>query len=103
MIGQLEQADGKWQLRFTRHLPHDPKKVWRAITEAEHLAEWFPHRIVGEWVTGGALSFEDQDQSGPVLGGEVLACEPPSLLEYRWGTDTLRFEIAASGADARWC
>jgi len=24
----------------------------------------------------------------------VLACAPPSLLEFRWGSDTIRFEVA---------
>ena len=29
MQGQLEQIDGRWQLRFTRKRAHRPEKVWR--------------------------------------------------------------------------
>ncbi len=28
--------------------------------------------------------------------GTVLAVEPPSLLEFRWGVDTIRLEVAAA-------
>ena len=37
MEGTLEDAGGRWRLRFTRPLAHPPGKVWRAITEPEHL------------------------------------------------------------------
>ena len=30
--------------------------------------------------------------------GEVLQCDPPTLLEILWGTDTLRFELRPDGA-----
>jgi len=46
--GRLEQAGDRWQLHFTRRLPHPPEKVWRALTEPEHLKEWFPNDIEGE-------------------------------------------------------
>jgi hypothetical protein len=37
--GDLDQLDdGRWQLRFTRVLSHPVEKVWRAITEPDHLA-----------------------------------------------------------------
>ena len=29
--------------------------------------------------------------------GELLACHPPSLLEFRWGPDVLRLELQADG------
>ena len=53
MMGTLEHPDGRWRLRFTRALAHPPEKVWRAITEPEHLQAWFPQRITGDWVVGG--------------------------------------------------
>lgn len=43
--GQLEQEDAGWRLRFARRLPHAPEKVWRALTEPEHLSVWFPTDI----------------------------------------------------------
>lgn len=97
MNGELEQAGDRWRLRFVRHLPHPPEKVWRAVTEVEHLAHWFPDRVAGDFTVGSRLRFE----SGHVEGGfpgEVLAVEPPRLLEFTWGTDTLRFQIKPAGA-----
>jgi uncharacterized protein YndB with AHSA1/START domain len=92
MNGTLEQAGDRWRLRFTRRLGHPPEKVWSAITEPEHLEAWFPDRIVvGEWTVGAPLRFE---HDGGAFDGEVLAVDPPSLLEFSWGTDTIRLEIA---------
>ena len=95
MDGQLLQTDERFRLRFSRQLAHSPEKVWRAITEPEHLEAWFPGRIVGEWVVGSKLQFHGEY---PMMDGEVLAVEEGSLLEFRWGPDTLRLEIAPRGA-----
>jgi len=51
-----------------------------------------PARITGDWVAGAPLTFSDPQCRGPDFGGEVLSCEPPSLLEFSWGTDVIRLE-----------
>lgn len=95
-LGTLTAADdGRWNLRFTRHLPHPIEKVWRAITEPEHLARWFPSTIDGERTPGAPLTFRfDEDTE---LEGEMLAFEPPHRMELRWGDDVLRFELRSEG------
>ena len=92
------QQGGRWQLRFTRTLPHPQEKVWRAITEPEHLQAWFPDRLVGEWRIGAPLKFlsEYGDHDG-----EVIAYEPPRLVEFRWGPDVIRLEVAADAQGSR--
>ena len=95
MNGKLEQAGDRWTLRFTRRLPHPAHKVWRAVTEREHLEAWFPGRIEGEWVVGSGLEFHGEF---PTFKGEVLAVEEGSLLEFRWGSDVIRLEIAPEGS-----
>lgn len=98
MDGQLEQSGDGWQLRFTRKLPHPPEKVWRALTEPEHLAAWFPTDIEGERRTGAALRFVFRDGEGPPVDGEMITYDPPSVLEFRWGGDEiLRFELQPDG------
>jgi uncharacterized protein YndB with AHSA1/START domain len=97
--GELERRGEAWTLRFTRRLRHPAEKVWRALTEREHLQQWFPQRVVGEWRPGAALRFEDADPGVPTCAGEVIACEAPSLLEFTWGTDRLRFEISPHGTE----
>jgi uncharacterized protein YndB with AHSA1/START domain len=97
MDGQLEQVDGRWRLEFTRRLPHPPEKVWPALTEPEHLAAWFPTTIEGERAAGAALRFTFPHGEAPPFDGEIITYDPPSVLEYRWGPDTLRFELRPDG------
>jgi uncharacterized protein YndB with AHSA1/START domain len=95
MYGELEQLDdGRWQLQFTRRLAHPPEKVWRAITEAEHLAQWFPTTIEGDRAAGGELTFSSPGGEWPSFKGEMLAYEPPSAIEFLWGPDVIRMEVA---------
>jgi uncharacterized protein YndB with AHSA1/START domain len=94
MYGDLEAAGDLWRLRFRRQLPHPPERVWRAITEPEHLQAWFPQRIVGRWQVGGMLRFEGE---GGSFEGEVLRYQPETLLEFRWGGDIIRLEVTPHG------
>ena len=103
MNGELDQLGDHWRLRFTRELAQPAEKVWRAVTEPEHLDAWFPQRVVGEWRAGAPLKFESRDGEAPEFDGEVLACQPPSLLEFRWGPDVLRFEIVPNAEPATGC
>jgi uncharacterized protein YndB with AHSA1/START domain len=94
MYGTLETLqDGRSQLRFSRALPHPPEKVWRAITEPEHLAHWFPTTIEGERAAGARLRFSFPGGEAPPFEGEMIDYEPPSLMEFRWGPDTVRLEL----------
>ena len=98
MDGQLEQRDGRWQLRFTRKLPHPPEKVWRALTEPQDLGAWFPTDIEGERAAGAPLRFVFRNGEGPTIDGEMITYDPPSVLEFRWGGgETLRFELQPEG------
>jgi uncharacterized protein YndB with AHSA1/START domain len=93
MDGRLEKVGDRWQLRFTRRLPHPPEQVWRALTEPEHLAAWFPTAIEGDRRVGAPLRFPFPNGEGPTMDGEMVVYDPPSVLEFRWGGDTLRFEV----------
>lgn len=96
-------------LDFERDLAHPPEKVWRAITESEHLRHWFPADIVGERAAGAELRFvfwpeavakagQEIEAAGvpvddPQLPGRLHTWEPPRLLELTWDTEHLRFEL----------
>jgi hypothetical protein len=68
--GDLDQLDdGRWQLRFTRVLSHPVEKVWRAITEPDHLAHWFPTTIEGERAAGAPLRFSFEEDQWPARDG----------------------------------
>ena len=97
--GRLEPAGDRWQLVFTRRLPHPPAKVWRALTEAEHVSRWFPADIVGDRRAGAPLRFEFREEEGPTLPGEMRVFEPTELLEFTWSDEVLRFELTPDGDD----
>ncbi len=92
MNGVLESAGSHWRLRFTRRLRHSPQTVWRAIIDPQHRDIWFPQRIEGELRVGAALKFVSDYGD---FDGVVLALEPERLIEFSWGTDTLRLEVSA--------
>jgi uncharacterized protein YndB with AHSA1/START domain len=97
MDGQLERIDGRSRLRFVRRLPHPPQKVWRALTEDEHLAKWFPTTIEGERAAGAPLRFSFRGDDLPSFEGKLIVYEPPSVLEFLWGDDTIRIELVPDG------
>lgn len=96
--GELDLTGGQIKVRFARRLAHPPAKVWRALTEEQHLSAWFPTTIDGARAAGAKLSFAMRDMEMPPMEGEMLAYDPPSLLELVWGDETLRFELAADGS-----
>jgi uncharacterized protein YndB with AHSA1/START domain len=88
-------ADDGWTLVFVRDLRHPMEKVWAALTEPDQLREWAPYTAdrdlggVGE----ATLTMIDGDTRED-LPASVLQARPPTLLEYSWGTDLLRWELA---------
>ena len=98
-LGDLDRGDpDALRLRFVRRLAHAPEKVFRALTEAEHLRAWFPTDIIGERKAGAPLKFEFREGEGPPIEGAMVAYDPPHLVEYQWGNDeTLRFELTPDG------
>jgi uncharacterized protein YndB with AHSA1/START domain len=103
--GVLEEAGGRWRMRFERRLRHSPEKVWRALTEEEHLAAWFPTTIEGELRAGAPLRFRFRGGELLPAAGEMIECDPPRVLEFTWGlgeedvaeSERSRFEIVPAG------
>lgn len=98
-LGALARQGERWTLTFTRKLAHPREKVWRAVTEPEHLAVWYPQEIVGERRAGAPLRFVTPGGGGDGFDGQMLVFDPPSVMEFTWGTDLLRIELAADGAE----
>jgi uncharacterized protein YndB with AHSA1/START domain len=94
-LGTLSRDGDRCTLRFTRRLAHPREKVWRAVTEPEHLAAWFPQEIVGERKAGAPLRFVTSGGDG--FDGQMLVFDPPSVMEFTWGTDLLRIELVPDG------
>jgi uncharacterized protein YndB with AHSA1/START domain len=97
------RADGdRWTLVFVRVLRHAPERVWAALTEPAQLGAWAPFtadRDLGR--TGNAtLTMIDGDVTED-LPASVRRAEPPTLLEYTWGTDLVRWRLEPVDAGTR--
>ncbi|MFH8408864.1 SRPBCC domain-containing protein [Streptomyces sp. NPDC018019] len=95
----LCREGGRAVIRFERLLPRrSPEELWRALTDHEELAAWFPSRIdttgPEPWAAGAPLTFGFPGTGGPTLTGEVRQADRPRMLTYTWGDETLRFELS---------
>lgn len=102
MRTSIRRDGSDYVLLVERRLEYGVHTVWRALTESDLLEQWFPARIDGEWSVGSALTFTfpdgaAEDVSEGDLKGEVLAVEPPHLLEFRWGEYRIKFDLEEAG------
>ena len=96
--------DGRKTIRYRRELNHPADKVWRAITEKEELAAWFPELNLTQSKGGEAvLNFSGGECPPPESNPSdidyctVTEFEPPLLLEYAGPTEEHRWEITPDG------
>ena len=93
--------------RFERDSSLSPDVLWAALTDVDRLGAWFDQLIdYGssrlEFAAGSLLLFVAKDDHLlPALNGRVIRYEPPRLLEYTWGADTLRWQVAVTGRGCR--
>jgi uncharacterized protein YndB with AHSA1/START domain len=91
-----------WTLIFVREFPQAPPVVWAALTAPEELDQWAPFTAERDLGAAGdtVLTMVDgPDRTG--VPASVLRAEAPSLLEYTWGDDRLRWELEPAGAGTR--
>jgi uncharacterized protein YndB with AHSA1/START domain len=102
MNAHAESTPEGWVLVLVRDLRHPPGAVWAALTEPAQLAAWAPFTAARDLDAPGdvTLTMIDGDD-GMDLAGTVTRAEPPTLLEYSWGSDQLRWELAAAGGGTR--
>lgn len=98
-LGSLDPAGPT--LRFERVYGHPIDKVWAAISEPEHLALWFPQQILGARRPGAALRFVTSVDPDDGFVGEIIAYDPPRLMEMWWGPSRLRIELHDHGDRTR--
>lgn len=72
-------------VRRTIHIAAPLEKVWRAVTEPEHISRWFGRTVlVGEGVGAhGTVSWPDED----AIPIRIEAVDRPRMISYRWWND----------------
>ena len=92
----VRRSGDRWTLVFARTLRHPPAKVWAALTEPAQLTAWAPYTADRDLGTTGSAVLTMIDSESPEDSpAQVTRAEPPTLLEYTWGTDVLRWELGA--------
>jgi uncharacterized protein YndB with AHSA1/START domain len=88
--GKVEIDQNTATLVFQRYLQHSPERVWRALTSADELAEWYMAEATIDGRPGGSIDMV----AGPARfhwTGKILTWQPFSLLEYEFNTPPHEF------------
>ena len=93
--GTRVQKDGeKWTLVVVRELSHPPAKVWKALTEPEHLREWAPFDADRNLGSVGTATLSTVGAPTPqVAQTRIKHADAPRLLEFDWGGQDIRWEL----------
>ncbi|SNY55264.1 SRPBCC domain-containing protein [Paractinoplanes atraurantiacus] len=95
-------ADERWTLVFVREFRQAPVVVWGALTEPEQLDQWAPFVPVRNLGSLGETTLTMVDgatrEQTPAV---VTRAEAPSVLEYSWGEDLLRWELEETAGGTR--
>lgn len=92
MQAVIESVEGGYHAIFERRLNSGVNQVWAMLTENEKLATWFSELKVDELRKGGYIKFDLGD--GTFEDMEILELTEKAVLEYTWGEDIVRFELA---------
>lgn len=101
--GAEVRKDGeKWTLVLVRELRHSPEKVWTALTDPASLREWAPFDADRSLGTVGPVTLSTVGAPTPqVSETRVTRADAPSLLEYRWGDNDMRWQLEPVGGGTR--
>ena len=97
-----QDVDGRPTLVFVRTLRHPPERVWAALTVPDEIRQWAPF-VPGRNLSDlGSVTLKMTDgNQGDELPGHVSHAVAPSLLEYTWGDDVVRWELEPEGNGTR--
>lgn len=81
----IDSIDQVLEVRKTMEFRAAPERVWRAISEPEELARWFPDSVEGEVRPGGDGAWVWENHGRYAVRFEIV--EPPTRLVWRWARD----------------
>jgi uncharacterized protein YndB with AHSA1/START domain len=95
---EIEKEGDKWTLVLIRDLKHPPAKVWKALTDPEHLREWAPFdsdRNLG--AVGTAMLTTVGSPTPHVTESKIKRADTAKALELTWGGFDIRWELEPLG------
>jgi uncharacterized protein YndB with AHSA1/START domain len=98
-LADITKNGAGYTAKFERHWNHPVEEVWSYLTDNERLPLWFPELRAGELEFGGHMKFAMPD--GNSLTMIISDYQPGSVLQFAWGTDQVRFELAEEPGGCR--
>jgi uncharacterized protein YndB with AHSA1/START domain len=100
---QVRKDGEKWTLVLVRELRHPPEKVWQALTDPAQLREWAPFDADTSLGSAGSrVKLTTVGAPTPhVTETTVARADAPTLLEYNWGGQHIRWQLEPLGAGTR--
>src|SRR6185295_2537782 len=91
---QVRREGEKWTLILVRDLRHPPARVWKALTDPEHLREWAPFDSDRNLGTVGTAKLSTVGARTPLVSeSRVKRADAPKVLEFTWGEQDIRWEL----------
>src|SRR5436190_339664 len=95
---EVRKEGEKWTLVLVRDLAHPPAKVWKALTDPEHLREWAPFDSDRNLGALGTAKLSTVGAPMPYVSEtHVKRADAPRALEYTWGGADIRWELEPLG------
>ena len=99
---EIHKDGDKWTLVLVRSLSHPPAKVWKALTEPEHLREWAPFDADRSLGTVGTATLSTVGAPTPLVSEtQVKRADAPKVLEFSWGGQDIRWQLEPQAGGTR--
>jgi len=99
---EVRKDEEKWTLIVVRELRHPPEKVWKALTDPASLREWAPFDADRGLGAVGPVRLSTVGTPAPQISDtQVTRADAPTLLEYCWGDNKLRWTLEPLGNGTR--
>jgi uncharacterized protein YndB with AHSA1/START domain len=97
-LGTIERHGERYTLRLSRVIAAPIVRVWRAITEPDEIARWLGATVAHDARVQGRMRVNWEGSY--LAGGQILAFDPPHVVEFEWDTlperdsdSVVRFEL----------
>jgi uncharacterized protein YndB with AHSA1/START domain len=97
---EIEKDGDKWTLVLVRNLAHPPAKVWKALTDPEHLRQWAPFDSDRNLGRVGPATLTTVGAPTPMTSeSQIKRADSPHVLEFNWGGQDIRWTLEPHGND----
>ncbi|WP_072690584.1 SRPBCC family protein [Rhodococcus marinonascens] len=90
--GRYFEFKGRPAVRFRCAYQCSKQTLWKAVSEPDELAHWFPSRVRIDPYAGGDIEFFPDQHADPETG-IVLVYSAPRTLAFTWSGDEIHFEV----------